>query len=81
MKKLILGVLCAGLLSSVAMAAPPSNYTPRVQLAVNGCPGKKIPCMEWCERHVKGMDVYSGCVRKCSAGPGATGGTPPCVNP
>jgi hypothetical protein len=79
MRKFILAATCVSL--AVPAFAASQNYTARTQVAVNGCPGKKIPCMEWCEKHVKGMDVYPGCVRKCSVGPGATGGTPPCVNP
>jgi hypothetical protein len=80
MKKIVIGVLCAGLLSSLATATP-QNYNPvqGTKLAVNGCPGKMIPCREWCDRYVKGTDLELGCNRKCNMGPPY--GTPQCVKP
>ncbi len=80
MTKLFLVVVTAVLLSSAAMAASPNpNHTPipRMQVAVNGCPGD--PCREWCKRYVAGTDLELGCMRKCNIAPPY--GTPPCVCP
>jgi hypothetical protein len=77
MRQLLISGLWAILLSAAAVAGD-ANFSPKV--ALNGCPGNRIPCTEWCDRCSKVLENVGSCYRICSW-PGFTAGLTACVLP